>query len=213
MKINDIYEVIIDSVDLNGNGVTRINNIVTFIPNALTNEKIKIKIIEINERYSVAEILEILEKSNKRCQITCPYYNSCGGCNFLQTSNEEEMNIKLNHLERLFNHKINHLKNNNINNYRNKVTLHVINNKIGYFNNKTHDLCEIDQCNLLDQKINLKISELNNYDLTNIEEIMIRCINNQIMIHIKGNNIRLKKILDQELLITGEFNNIEVINE
>ena len=75
MKINDIYEVIIDSVDLNGNGVTRINNIVTFIPNALTNEKLKIKIIEINERYSVAEILEILEKSNKRCQITCPYHN------------------------------------------------------------------------------------------------------------------------------------------
>lgn len=30
---------------------------------------------------------------------------------------------------------------------------------------------------------------------------------------IKGNNLSLKKILDQELLIVGEFNNIEVINE
>ena len=30
---------------------------------------------------------------------------------------------------------------------------------------------------------------------------------------IKGTNLSLKKILDQELLITGEFNSIEVINE
>ena len=49
MKINDIYEVTIDSVDINGNGVTRINNIVTFIPNALENEKIKINIGESDE--------------------------------------------------------------------------------------------------------------------------------------------------------------------
>ena len=42
MKINDIYEVIIDSVDINGNGVVRINNIVTFVHGALLNEKVNI---------------------------------------------------------------------------------------------------------------------------------------------------------------------------
>ena len=188
MKVNDIYEVTIDSVDINGNGVTRINNIVTFIPNALSNERLKIKITEVNERYSIAEIINIIESNNKRYNITCPYYNLCGGCNFLHTSYEEEMNIKLNNLEKLFNHKINHIENKNISNYRNKVTLHVLKGKIGYFNNKTHDLCEIDQCNLLDHKINLKINEIKKYNLTNIEEIMIRSINNQIMIHIKTNN-------------------------
>ncbi len=189
MNINDIYEVIIDSVDYIGNGVTRINNIVTFIPNALENEKVKIKIVEINERYSVAEIIEILEESNKRVQINCPYYNMCGGCNFLHTNYENEMNIKIKWLESLFNTKINHLENKNINNYRNKVTLHVLEGKIGYFNSKTHNLCEIDQCNLLDPKINLKISEIKKYNLNNIEEIMIRSINNEIMINIKGQNI------------------------
>ena len=219
MKINDIFEVTIDSVDINGNGVTRINNIVTFIPNALQNEKIKIKIIEVNERYSTGEIIEILDKNNKRCNITCPYYNLCGGCNFLHTSYEEEMNIKLNYLERLFNHKINHIENKSINNYRNKVTLHVLNGKIGYFNNKTHDLCEIDQCNLLDEKINLKISEIKNYNLTNIEEIMIRCINNKIMIHIKSNpinndiqNIECDSLYINDKHIKGEKYLIDEIN-
>lgn len=207
MNINDIYEVIIDSVDYIGNGVTRINNIVTFIPNALENEKVKIKIVEINERYSVAEIIEILEESNKRKQINCPYYNMCGGCNFLHTNYETEMNIKLKWLESLFNTKINHLENKNINNYRNKVTLHVLEDKIGYFNSKTHNLCEIDQCNLLDPKINLKISEIKKYNLNNIEEIMIRSINNEIMINIKGQNIN-KEIQNVEctsLYINNEY--------
>ncbi|MBQ7790221.1 MAG: class I SAM-dependent RNA methyltransferase [Bacilli bacterium] len=207
MKINDIYEVIIDSVDINGNGVTRINNIVTFIPNALENEKLKIKITEIEKHFAYAEILEIINSSNLRNEVKCPYYNKCGGCNFLHTSYENEINVKLSNLERLFNRKINYISNEDINNYRNKVTLHVLEGKIGYFNNKTHDLCEIDNCLLLNPKINLKIHDLNNYDLNGIEEIMIRCINNKIMINIKGKNINknIKSIECDSLYINDEF--------
>lgn len=207
MKINDIYEVIIESVDINGNGVTRINNIVTFIPNALENEKIKIKITEIEKHFAYAEILEIINSSNLRNEVKCPYYNKCGGCNFLHTSYENEINVKINNLERLFNRKINYISNEDINNYRNKVTLHVLEGKIGYFNNKTHDLCEIDNCLLLNPKINLKIHDLNNYDLNGIEEIMIRCINNKIMINIKGKNINknIKSIECDSLYINDEF--------
>lgn len=207
MKINDIYEVIIDSVDINGNGVTRINNIVTFIPNALENEKLKIKITEIEKHFAYAEILEIIKSSNLRNEVKCPYYNKCGGCNFLHTSYENEINVKINNLEKLFNRKINYISNEDINNYRNKVTLHVLEGKIGYFNNKTHDLCEIDNCLLLNPKINLKIHDLNNYDLNGIEEIMIRCINNKIMINIKGKNINknIKSIECDSLYINDEF--------
>ena len=207
MKINDIYEVIIDSVDINGNGVTRINNIVTFIPNALENEKLKIKITEIEKHFAYAEILEKIKSSNLRNEVKCPYYNKCGGCNFLHTSYENEINVKINNLEKLFNRKINYISNEDINNYRNKVTLHVLEGKIGYFNNKTHDLCEIDNCLLLNPKINLKIHDLNNYDLNGIEELMIRCINNKIMINIKGKNINknIKSIECDSLYINDEF--------
>ena len=149
MNINDIYEVVIDSVDSNGNGVCRIDNFVVFVPYALMNEKVTIKINEVSDRYSVGEIVFIIDKSDNRCEVSCPYYNKCGGCNFLHTLYSEEMDIKLSWLERLFGCKVNHLVNKNINNYRNKVTLHVLEGKLGYFNNKTHDLCEIDGCLLL----------------------------------------------------------------
>lgn len=219
MKINDIYEVIIDSVDNNGNGVCRINNVVTFIPNALENEKVKIKITNIEKHFVEAEILEILEKSNLRKEINCPYYNKCGGCNFLHTTYENEINIKIKWLERLFSTKIKHLTNKTSNNYRNKVTLHVLNGKIGYFNNKTHNLCEIEQCNLLNPKINLKIHELNKYNLNGIDEIMIRCINNQIMINIIGNtenkellNINSDSLYINDILVKGKEYIIDEIN-
>ena len=85
MNINDIYEVVIDSVDSNGNGVCRIDNFVVFVPYALMNERVTIKISEVSERYSVGEIVSIIDKNENRCSVSCPYYNKCGGCNFLHT--------------------------------------------------------------------------------------------------------------------------------
>ena len=47
MKIDDIYEVLINEHDINGNGITRINNFVVFVKNGLKDELIKIKIIKV----------------------------------------------------------------------------------------------------------------------------------------------------------------------
>ena len=62
MKINDIYQVTIISEDMEGNGIARIDNFVIFVFGALKNEKIKIKITEINKRYAKGKIINILDK-------------------------------------------------------------------------------------------------------------------------------------------------------
>ena len=62
MKINDIYEVIINDEDDIGNGITRIDDFVVFIPYALKDEKIKIKIIKINKRFAIGRIEKIIKK-------------------------------------------------------------------------------------------------------------------------------------------------------
>ena len=64
MKINDIYEVIIESIDDIGNGVTRINNIVVFVPYTLSNEKVKIKIVSVSKRFAVGKVIEFITKSD-----------------------------------------------------------------------------------------------------------------------------------------------------
>ena len=65
-KDNSEFIVKIDDVDINGNGVTRINNLVVFVKNALKDEIVKIKIISLNKRFASAEIVEIIEKSSIR---------------------------------------------------------------------------------------------------------------------------------------------------
>ncbi len=197
MKINDEYEIIIDSVDYIGNGVTRINNIVTFVFGALKDEKVRIKIISISKHFAIGELLEIITKSKDRIDVKCPIYYKCGGCNFLHTSLDNEINIKKEYLNKLFNREIRYFQTKNEYNYRNKVTLHILEGKLGYFNDKTHDLCELDSCMLLNPKINSKISDIKKYNLNGLKEIMIRCINNEIMINLIG-EIKDKNILNIE---------------
>ena len=187
MNVKDKLTVTIIDEDNIGNGIARYNNIVIFIKNALKDEKIEIEITKVNKNFMIGKIINIIEKSNKRIEPICKYYDVCGGCNFLHTSFDNEKDIKLRYLERLFNRKIDYLEVKNDLYYRNKVTLHVINAKLGYFNDKTHEICEIDKCYLLNPKISLKISELSKMNLNKIDEIIIRAINDKIVINIIGN--------------------------
>ena len=207
MKLKDKYRVEIIDEDNIGNGISKIDNFVIFINNALKGEILDIEITKINKHYAVGKILNIVKKSNKRIDVVCKYYNSCGGCNFLHTTYENEIENKINYLEKLFQTKINYLNNSSNLNYRNKVTLHVDNGVLGYYNDKTHNLCEIDYCYLLDDKINDKIKEIKKYNLKDITEIMIRCISNKIMINITTNNenIDLKNIECDCLYINNKY--------
>ena len=74
MKINDIYEVKIDNVDNNGNGVCRIDNVVTFVSNGLKDEILKIQIDTIEKNYTHAHIIKIIKPSELRENIPCKYY-------------------------------------------------------------------------------------------------------------------------------------------
>ena len=207
MQIGSKYKVTIIDVDNIGNGIAKIDNYVIFVKNALLNEEVMIEITNINKHYALAKIDNIIKKSKYRIDVICKYYDLCGGCDFLHTTYENEINIKIKYLEKLFNTKINYLDNSNVLNYRNKVVLHVLNGKLGYFNSKTHNLCEINYCYLLNHKINEKISEIKKYNLDYIKEIMIRCINDKIMINIysEKDNIDLKNINCDSLYINDKY--------
>jgi len=219
MKINDEYVVDIIDEDNIGNGIAKINNFVVFIKNTLLNEKVKVRITKLNKRYANAEVIDIINKSDKRINIICPYYNICGGCNFLHTTYKNERDIKRRYLEKLFNRNINYLSTNNELNYRNKIVLHVNKGIIGLYNDKTHNICEIDSCFLVSPKINSFISYLKTINLINVSEIMIRCINDKIMINIKTikddfslNNIKCDSLYINDKYIKGEEYLIDEIN-
>lgn len=216
MNLNERYIVKIIDEDNIGNGIAKINDKIIFIKNALLDEELEIEITKNNKNYMKGKIIKVISKSDKRITPICKYYDKCGGCNFLHTSFDNEIKIKSNYLEKLFNRKVEYLSINNELNYRNKVVLHVIKGKLGYFNDKTHELCMINHCNLLNPKINLKIDKLSKMNLNNINEIMIRCINNKIMINIIGNvkdfNIECDSLYINNEYIKGDKYLIDEIN-
>ena len=221
MKINDIHEVIIESVDDIGNGVTRINNIVVFIPYTLKNEKVKIKIVSISKRFAVGKVIEFITKSDKRCEVKCNCYNECGGCNFLHINFNDELSIKINYINKLFNTNINTVLTNNEYNYRNKATFHIKDGKIGYYSEKTNNIIEINNCLLLDNRINDIYNYLKEHELSTISEVIIRVTTKDIMIVFKGekydindiiNHFNITSIYLNDKLIYGESYIIEEID-
>ncbi len=186
MKINDIYEVTINDEDDIGNGITRIDNFVVFVPYALKNEKIKVKIIKINKRFATAKIEKIINKSDRRQCVKCKSFNECGGCSFLHLSFDEEKKKKIDFIYKLFNTNVKEILTNNEYNYRNKATFHVKDGRIGYYSENTNDIVEFDNCLLLDERINEVYNTLKNIDLSNISEVIVRTSKSSVMVIFKG---------------------------
>ena len=206
MKENDTYKVNIYDEDNIGNGICKVNDFVVFVKGALKDETLEIIIKEVKKRYATATIKRIIFPSNYRVIPKCKHYNSCGGCAFLHTTYDNERKIKQKYIEKLFNKKINYIKNKNELNYRNKVTFHVKDNKLGFYNENTHELCEINNCLLLHPLMNNKISEIKRFDLSCISEIMMRVINNKLMISVTSSkdDINIKNINCDSLYINNK---------
>lgn len=220
MKIDDIYEVIINDEDEIGNGITRIDNFVVFVPYALKDEKVSIRITKVNKRFATGKIEKIITKSDRRECVKCKSFNECGGCSFLHLSFFEEKKKKIDFINKLFNTDIKKILTNNEYNYRNKATFHVKDGKVGYYSENTNDLVEFDYCLLLDNRINEIYNTLKNMKLCDISEVVIRTSKSSVMVIFKGeieefdyedlvNSIKIDSIYLNNKLIYGSAYIIE----
>lgn len=184
-----------------GLGIAKIDNIITFVDNTLIGEKVKIKITDKKKNYYIAKTVEVIEPSPNRRVPFCPYYNICGGCNIMHMKYDCQLKFKVNKVKNVFKKiygkdiepNIEYL---NENNYRNKITLKIKDNNLGFFSKKTHDIVNINKCYISDDKINKVIRVLKEFIIKNnnhnISEAMIR-IGNQTLLSIDKINNKLKK--------------------
>lgn len=169
----------IEKLDHEGRGIIRDGKII-FVKNALPLETVEIKILKEKKKFIEAESISIENPSNDRCIPNCRYYNGCGGCNLLHMNYDGTLAFKENKVKEIMDKflgekvKINNIIYSEKNwNYRNKATFHV-NQKIGYYKEDSNSIIGIDQCNILDEKINEILDSLKLLSLNNIYEIIIR---------------------------------------
>lgn len=163
-------EYVIEIIDLDhkGRGIGKINNKIVFVPNSLPNEIVKIRIIKDKKNYSEGIVLDIIKSSEKRVMNLCNYYPFCGGCQLLHLKYSDQLIYKENKIKNIFekyNLPTSKIKNiiygKKQFNYRNKLTLHEKDGKIGYFQEKTNDIIQIDKCLLLNDFINKELKNIN----------------------------------------------------
>ena len=158
---------LITEYDHYGRGITKKDNKIIFVNNALIGEEVEISIYNDKKSYSEANVTNYVVKSPKRRNNICKYYDKCGGCNILHMNYDEQLNFKQHKMENIIskylnnNIKINNIvKSDNEFYYRNKVTLHFKDNIIGFYDKKSNNIVKIDNCLLLDETLNKEIPNI-----------------------------------------------------
>ena len=77
---SEIKYASIESLDQEGRGVTHVEGKTIFIDGALPGEKVTFKSVRIKPSYEVANVVQVLKKSNQRVAPKCPHFGLCGGC-------------------------------------------------------------------------------------------------------------------------------------
>ena len=206
---------LIDRLDDYGRGITKLDDKTCFVSNALVGEEVNIEINNIKSKYIEANSKEVINKSSNRQVPRCPFYLTCGGCNIMHMNYESQLEFKKNKVEGIL-HKfadidgvVKDIIPSDEFNYRNKVTLKVINNKLGYFKDKSNDLVAIDKCLLVSNKINEVINKLNSVNLNNIDEVLIRSnYKDEVLLCLIGKNIEKEYYLNH----LSDIDNIVIID-
>ena len=208
-------EVKIEKLDDFGRGICYIDNKVTFVPNTIPNDLVEIKITKEFKNYNEGKLINILIPSKKRIEPKCPYFSKCGGCVLQNMNYKDTLEYKKQKVINIF--KKNKLEinpivieNANYYNYRNKISLKVIDKKIGYYEPKSHSIVEIDSCLVASNSISKTISLIKKMGINN-GLVTIRCNkNDEILIIIESKdklNIDVDSIKDNIKLVGIVINN------
>lgn len=211
-----MYQVKIEKLDHFGRGIAKIDGKIMFIPKTLKGDIVDVEIVKDNKKYLEGKVIRFLEKVPRKN--ICPYSEFCGGCHIIDIDYKEQLKYKKDKVAELlkkgFGTDINIdevISDTNIN-YRNKIRLHVKNKKLGFYEEETHDLIEIDECIISKKEINNVIKKLKELVKKHIiTDVMIRS-HKGILLDIKGiiskdvhlDNIDCDVIYLNNKLIKGE---------
>lgn len=205
MRVGDIIELTIIDDNHLGNGIAKQDDFTIFVPHTLKGDIVKAKIIKITKKLIYTGLIDLIEKNKNHIKVECPYYDVCGGCDLLHVTYDREKELKEQYIRKLFKDFDKKIITFNRYNYRNKATLHVKNNQLGYYKDGTNTLVPIDNCLLLETDINDLIMKLKDINLSNVTSITIKNGIEGLLLSIEG------KITEKDLQKIKEHKKIKSI--
>lgn len=94
LEIGSIIKLEIRTMGINGEGIGYYNKLAVFVPGAIQKEVINARIVDIKEKYAIAEIESIIDRSKRRVEPFCKFYGECGACTMQHIQMTEQLKIK-----------------------------------------------------------------------------------------------------------------------
>ena len=80
MQKNDLIELTIEDMSVDGEGIGKYDGMAFFVKDAIVGDKIRARVTKLKKTYGYARVEEILEPSADRCEPRCALHKRCGGC-------------------------------------------------------------------------------------------------------------------------------------
>ena len=165
-----IESVVITDYGYDGEGVSRLNGKVVFVPYTLKDEKVKICVKDDKASFSNAQLIQVQEESRLRQEAPCPCFGGCGGCAYQHTSYQNELEIKMQLLKKQlakvgYNGKIALTSSPHEFGYRNKIRLFVGEEGLALKERRSGNFCYVKKCFIVQDQINHAIETINTFIL------------------------------------------------
>lgn len=169
----DVVELEITDVSDSGEGVGRVDERVVFVPDTVTGDRVTARLVTVKRQYAHGKLLEILTASAHRVRPSCIVADKCGGCQLQHIDYDYQLTAKENQVIQALKRiggfaeppvaAIVGAQGNFA--YRNKVTYPLGYNdvgaiKAGYYRKGTHQIVNINQCPVQDDRLNLLLAEI-----------------------------------------------------
>lgn len=102
LKKNDVVEITIDDLTVEGAGIGRYEGMAVFVPRALPGETVSVKIIKLTKSYAVGRMMNLSRPSTERVTPFCPVFEQCGGCTLQHLSYDAQLAYKSRYVQQCF---------------------------------------------------------------------------------------------------------------
>ena len=154
MEKGQIVEIYIHDMSHEGKGIGYCDGMTVFADGAVAGDTVTAQLTKVKKTYAFADTVEIKQKSEFRTEPHCPYSDVCGGCSLSALDYEKQGEIKTKQvrdkLERIAGLESPDVKDmiqmEEPYRYRNKAEMPVRGGCVGFFEAKSHRVCDIPDC-------------------------------------------------------------------
>ena len=148
------YELTVEDMSNEGQGIGRIEGLAVFVDGAIIGDVVKAELIKLKKNYAFGRLTEILEPSAHRVEPSCKYAKECGGCSLqsmhydrqlkLKKKMIEDKLIRIGGIDEPMVHETIGME--NPWRYRNKAQFPVGEGAVGFYRAKSHQVVNCNEC-------------------------------------------------------------------